>query len=65
MFLLEAVEGNIEEFEKTAVAKRLRDSAIIFKRFGYIGFWSQLTLSVVSVVILLFSIAFENQVLIP
>jgi hypothetical protein len=31
-------------------------------RYGWIGFWVQLTLSVVSGVILLFSVAFTSQV---
>ena len=32
------------------------------KRYGWISFWVQLTLSVVSAVILLFSVAFTSQV---
>ena len=42
--------------------RNLQSAAAACRRFGWIGFWSQLTLSVVSAIILLFSVAFTSQV---
>ena len=40
----------------------LRRAAVACRRYGWFGFWSQLILSVVSTVILMFSAAFTQQV---
>ena len=42
--------------------RNLQSAAAACRRFGWIGFWSQLTLSIVSAIILLFSVAFTSQV---
>ena len=42
--------------------RNLQSAAAACRRFGWIGFWSQLTLSIVSAIILLFSVAFTAQV---
>lgn len=42
--------------------KALARATFATKRYGWISFWVQLTLSVVSAVILLFSVAFTSQV---
>eukprot|EP00891_Asterochloris_glomerata_P009103 jgi/Astpho2/9103/Aster-02756 len=41
--------------------RNLQSAAAACRRFGWIGFWSQLTLSIVSAIILLFSVAFTSQ----
>ena len=48
-----------------AARKALARATLAVKRYGWIGFWIQLTLSVVSAVILLFSVAFTSQVRCP
>ena len=49
--------------EITEAAKRaLTTATTAVKRLGWISFWVQMTLSVVSAVILLFSVAFTSQV---
>jgi hypothetical protein len=45
-----------------AARKALSRATVAVKRYGWIGFWVQLTLSVISAVILLFSVAFTSQV---
>ena len=42
------------------VAKRVASFARQLKRSSWLGFWSQLTLSVVSTVIILFSVVFKG-----
>eukprot|EP00898_Chlorokybus_atmophyticus_P004033 jgi/Chlat1/4630/Chrsp3S05589 len=44
-----------------AVARRVGKAAQAFNKLGYLSFWSQLVLSVVSAVVLVFSIAFGTQ----
>jgi len=44
-----------------AARKALERATSAIRRYGWIGFWVQLTLSVVSAVILLFSVAFTSQ----
>jgi len=50
--------GRLGEAARASLAKATSS----MKRYGWIGFWVQLTLSVVSAVILLFSVAFTSQV---
>lgn len=45
-----------------AARQSLGKATAAMSRYGWIGFWVQLTLSVVSGVILLFSVAFTSQV---
>ena len=48
-------------FEEPAKKNLLR-AATACRRYGWISFWLQLTLSIVSAIILLFSVAFTSQV---
>jgi hypothetical protein len=50
--------GRLGEAARQSLAK----ATSAMRRYGWIGFWTQLTLSVVSGVILLFSVAFTSQV---
>jgi hypothetical protein len=50
--------GKLGEAAKSSLSKATQ----AMSRYGWIGFWVQLTLSVVSGVILLFSVAFTSQV---
>jgi len=50
--------GRLSEPAKAALAR----ATGAMRRYGWIAFWTQLTLSVVSGVILLFSVAFTSQV---
>lgn len=50
--------GRLGEAARQSLAK----ATSAMRRYGWIGFWVQLTLSVVSGVILLFSVAFTSQV---
>lgn len=52
----------LQERMGEAARKALARATTAIKRYGWIGFWVQLTLSVVSAVILLFSVAFTSQV---
>jgi hypothetical protein len=45
-----------------AAVKSLARATRAINRFGWFSFWTQLALSVVSGVILLFSVAFTSQV---
>ena len=45
-----------------AARQSLSKATNAMRRYGWMGFWIQLTLSVVSGVILLFSVAFTSQV---
>jgi hypothetical protein len=45
-----------------AARKALGRATRAIQRYGWLSFWTQLTLSVVSGVILLFSVAFTSQV---
>eukprot|EP00878_Enallax_costatus_P015585 GHUV01016325.1.p1 GENE.GHUV01016325.1~~GHUV01016325.1.p1 ORF type:complete len:235 (+),score=30.82 GHUV01016325.1:198-902(+) len=51
--------ASLPEAARQSLAKATR----AMSRYGWIGFWIQLTLSVVSGVILLFSVAFTSQVI--
>lgn len=42
--------------------KNLANAAAACRRFGWLSFWTQLTLSIVSAIILLFSVAFTSSV---
>jgi hypothetical protein len=50
--------GRLGEAARSSLAK----ATSAMRRYGWIGFWVQLSLSVVSGVILLFSVAFTSQV---
>lgn len=50
--------GRLGEAARQSLAKATN----AMRRYGWMGFWIQLTLSVVSGVILLFSVAFTSQV---
>lgn len=50
--------GKLGEAARSSLSKATQ----AMSRYGWIGFWVQLTLSVVSGVILLFSVAFTSQV---
>jgi hypothetical protein len=45
-----------------AARKALTRATAAVRRYGWIGFWVQVTVSVISAVILLFSVAFTSQV---
>ncbi len=47
------------------MAKRLENTARTFKRFGSIGFWTQLVCTVVAAVILSFSVVITGKVSSP
>jgi hypothetical protein len=53
--------GKLGEAARSSLSKATQ----AMSRYGWIGFWVQLTLSVVSGVILLFSVAFTSQVSSP
>ncbi|XP_062175826.1 protein TIC 21, chloroplastic [Alnus glutinosa] len=58
-------DGEAEKAKLAQVAKRLENTARTFKRFGSIGFWTQLVCTVVAAVILSFSVVITGKVSSP
>lgn len=54
-----------EKEKLTQVAKRLESTARYFKQFGSLGFWGQLVCTIVSAVILSFSVVITGKVTSP
>ncbi|XP_047337904.1 protein TIC 21, chloroplastic-like [Impatiens glandulifera] len=59
------INDDLEKAKLAQVSKRLLATSANFKRFGSLGFWGQLTCTIVSAVILSFSVVVTGQITSP